>query len=69
MKDAKYYIFSDDEYFNREIQAKSWREALKQARDMFQIKGRLLKKVECGYCREYRLIGSDYGFTLRVVFN
>lgn len=62
-----YFLFSDDEVFNREIAAESWRGAILAARDWFSIRGRLRIVAEYGSARDYALIGSDYRFTLRRV--
>lgn len=62
----KYYLFSDDEFFNKEIPANSYRQALKICRDWFQIKGRLRIVNYTGSTRTYSL-SRLYQFDLREV--
>ena len=58
------FLFTDDEFFMKEVYADSWRGALLQARSRFQIKGRLYKFAEYSNVKEYRLAGG-YSFMLR----
>ena len=60
------FIFSDDEIKHHMFEANSWRSAIAYLRDTFQIKGRL-KIVQdlYGHTRFYRLVDSDYGFSLK----
>lgn len=62
----KYYLFTDDEFFNKEIPANSYRQALKICRDWFQIKGRLRIISHCGDRKTYSL-SKNYQFDLREV--
>lgn len=67
-----YFLFSDDEYFHQELEAKTWRAALAEVRDWFRIKGRLrivdVKSVSGTEIRTYRLDDSaNYKFTLKQV--
>jgi len=63
-----YFLFSDDEIWHYEIHANSWRAALSQARDIFQIKGRLTLIGQNYDSREYRL-SKLYRFTIKQVNN
>lgn len=66
-----YFLFSDDEVFQREINADTWRGAIAAARDWFQIRGRIRIVDYYGVWgvegREYRLDGTDYKFDLKKV--
>lgn len=63
----KYYLFSDDEHFNREITATSYRQAIKLVRDQFRIIGRLRITAHTpSGCRTYTL-SREYSFCLREV--
>ena len=60
----KTYFFSDDEVFNVEIKATSYRAAIAQARDRFQIKGRIRLTAHIGNLKEWSLSVSGYKFDL-----
>jgi hypothetical protein len=61
------FIFSDDEVRHYMFKANSWRIAITFLRDHFQIKGRLkITQDLYGHARFYKLIGSDYGFFLKI---
>ena len=62
-----YFLFSDNEVWHREIHADTWRAALRIARDMFGIGGRLRVVAYNGDSKDYRLDGTQYSFTLRRV--
>ena len=63
-----YFLFSDDEFLNSVVYAKSWREALKETRDKFSIKGRLRIKTQCDDYRVYSLDDSaGYQFKLKMM--
>ena len=60
------FIFSDDEIKHYMFEANSWRSAITFLRDHFQIKGRLkIAQDLYGITRFYKLVGSDYGFSLK----
>lgn len=63
-----YYLFSDDEHSNIALESKTIKKALKEAKDRFSIKGKLKLITHCGYDKVYKLISSDYRFTLTIVF-
>lgn len=63
-----YYLFSDDEHWHVECASKTIREVLKEVKDRFQIKGRLRCTAEHRNIKEYRLMGSDYGFAIAIVY-
>lgn len=63
------FLFCDDEFCNVELESKTRRAAIAEARDRFQIKGRLRSKVIYGVfgaeVRVYKLINSGgYCFQL-----
>lgn len=61
----KHYILQDDEFFSYRIEANSFRGAIKFMRDHLSMqKGRLKLITFCGNYKKYRLINSDYVFTL-----
>ena len=61
------FIFSDDEVRHYMFEANSWRGAITFLRDHLQIKGRLkIAQNLYGITRFYKLIGSDYGFILKI---
>lgn len=62
-----YYLFSDDEYFHIECESKTIRTVLKEVKDRFRIIGKLKCICHVGSIREYKLIGSDYTFTIREI--
>ena len=62
-----YYLFTDDEVWQDVIEAKSFRGALKIARDRYRIRGRIVLTFHVGYSKEWRLAGTTYGFILREV--
>ena len=62
-----FYQFSDDKVQDYTIEARTFRGALLIARDIFQIKGRLVKTYDYIFTRFYRLSSSDYGFSIRQV--
>lgn len=64
----KYILFSDDEFFNIELEAKTIRMALREAKDRFCTKGKLRKTKEYSNIMRYKLINSDYTFTLTLVY-
>jgi hypothetical protein len=61
------FLFSDHGVWHREINAKTWRSALKMARSMFGIGGRLRVCRFNDDARDYHLDGTSYTFTLRKV--
>ncbi len=64
----KYILFTDDELFHIELQSKTIRAALREAKDRFSIKGKLRKTKEYSNIMEYKLINSDYKFELKLVY-
>ncbi len=58
------YLFNDDSVFNAEIKATSWRNAIAQARDIYQIKGRIRLTAHIGNEKEWTLSVSGYKFAL-----
>lgn len=62
-----FYRFSDDEVQEYTIEARTFRGALLIARDIFQIKGRLVKTHHYIFTRFYKLSNSDYGFSIKQV--
>lgn len=62
-----YFLFSDHGTWHKEISANTWRDALKKAREMFSIGGRLRICSENYDARDYHLDGTSYTFTLRKV--
>lgn len=62
-----YFLFSDSDVWHREIKANTWSTALRLAREMFGIGGRLRITAHYGDAKDYRLDGTRYTFTLRRV--
>lgn len=60
-------LFCDDELFNIELESRSIRSAVREAKDRFRIIGRVRRTGHYGNIFEYKLVGSDYGFTLRQI--
>lgn len=61
---CKTVLFSDSEYFNKNV---TGIKTLSDLKDWFQIKGRLVKIYECGNKISYKLSNSDYNFTLTLI--
>lgn len=62
-----YFLFSDNDIWHAEISASTWSAALRLARKMFGIGGRV-RIVSYNYdSRDYRLDGTRYNFSLRRV--
>lgn len=61
---CKTVLFSDDEYFNKDITGVK---NLGDIKEWFCIKGRLTKCYEQGDKIGYRLGGSGYNFTLTFI--
>lgn len=64
LKNAKTVLFNDDEYFNKDITGVK---NLVDIKDMFSIRGDLIKIGEVGSRHEYKLKGSDYKFSILVM--
>lgn len=64
LKNANTVLFTDSEFFNKEITGVK---NLKDIKELFSIKGdlKLHSNVQNEY--EYRLIKSDYKFTLTII--
>ena len=67
MKDRSLYLFNDEEHFNYEIMATSWRDAIAQARDIFSIKGRIVLVSHVGATKAWNMSVSGYQFMLTLV--
>lgn len=64
LNQSKTVLFSDDEYFNRDITGVK---NLEDIKDWFSIRGNLRLISYFSNCRTYRLINSSYEFTLTFV--
>lgn len=62
LKNANTVLFTDSDYFNKNITGVK---NLKDIKDMFCIKGRLIKTDIYSNCICYKLSNSDYNFTLK----
>lgn len=62
-----YFLFTDDENFHYELSAKTFLGAVREAKGIFSIKGRVRCVQDTGDSKEYRLINSDYSFSIRMV--
>jgi hypothetical protein len=62
-----HYLFTDDDHWQDVIEAKSFRGAVQIARDRYQIRGRIVLTFHVGHSKEWRLVGTAYGFSLREV--
>lgn len=62
LQESKRVLFTDSEYFNRDITGVKNMEDVK---DMFSIRGTLKKIGECGNEFRYQLVDSSYRFTLK----
>lgn len=61
------FLFTDDEFFHYELPAKTFLGAVRIAKDIFQIKGKVRCVQDTGESKEYHLINSDYNFSIRRV--
>lgn len=61
LKISKTVLFTDGEYFNRDITGVK---TLSDIKDMFSIKGDLKRSADYANCVQYKLVNSDYDFTL-----
>lgn len=66
LKQADVVLFTDSEYFNKDITGVK---NLSGIRDQFQIKGNLKKVSFYSNKVVYKLINSDYKFTLTLINN
>lgn len=64
LKNAKRVLFSDSEYFNKDITGVRNIEDIKS---MFQIKGNVYRKDDYGNQVLYKLADSSYDFTLTII--
>lgn len=64
LKNAKRVLFTDSEYFNKDITGVRNIEDIKS---MFQIKGNVYRKDDYGNQVLYKLADSDYDFTLTII--
>ncbi len=65
LKNAKQVLFTDSEYFNKDITGVK---TLADIKDQFQIKGNLYKHAESGNNITYKLANSSYDFTLTILY-
>lgn len=64
LKNAKTVLFNDDEHFNKDVTGVR---NLADVKDWLQIKGRCYKVIECGNRFEYKLVSTDYRFSLIIL--
>lgn len=64
LKNANQVLFTDSEYFNKDITGVK---SLVDIKDRFQIKGTLTKKDVYSNKIQYKLVDSDYDFTLTIL--
>ena len=64
LKQANIVLFTDSEYFNKDITGVK---SLSDIKDRFQIKGNLKKVSFYSNKVAYKLINSDYEFTLTLI--
>ena len=64
LKQANIVLFTDSEYFNKDITGVK---GLSDIKDRFQIKGNLKKVSFYSNKVAYKLINSDYEFTLTLI--
>lgn len=64
LKQAKTVLFTDDEYFNKDITGVK---SLADIKDQFSIKGTLKKTGESGNEYRYQLVDSMYNFTIKCI--
>ena len=61
LRQSTVVLFNDDEHFNRNITGVK---SLTDIKELFQIKGSLIKTCAVGNRVHYRLKGSGYSFSL-----
>ena len=61
LRQSNAVLFNDDEHFNLNITGVA---SLKDIKDRFKIKGSLIKTCVVGNRVHYRLMGSEYSFSL-----
>lgn len=64
LKNAKQVLFSDGEYFNRDIKGVR---NIEDVKEFFGIKGNVYRIGLHGNNFEYKLADSDYNFTLTII--
>lgn len=64
LKNANTVLFSDSEYFNKEVTGVR---NITDLKDQFSIRGKVYKTGEHGNAHEYKLAGSEYRFTLNIL--
>ncbi len=64
LKNATQVLFTDDEYFNKDITGVK---SLSDIKDLFSIKGNLRKADFYSNKVQYRLVNSSYDFTLTII--
>lgn len=64
LKNSKQVLFTDSEYFNKDITGVK---SLADIKDIFQIKGNLVKADFYSNKIQYKLKNSDYDFTLTIL--
>jgi len=66
-KTMKYFLFTDDEFFNREIYANSFNGALLKAKSAFGIRVPMRCIETIGNAKAYKSIGTGYWCELKLV--
>lgn len=64
LKNADQVLLTDDEFFNKEMTGVT---SLEDIKEILGIKGRLVKGDYYSNKVQYRLVNSDYDFTLTII--